>query len=81
MKQISAFILPPSSLLFSGHPVNSEPTAPRTITVPEKHAARIPYAGDIPLNSIPAGNYILRITVTDRIAGTSATQQTNLAVE
>lgn len=57
-------------------------TAPlRKINIREKDAARIPYEGEIPLNSISAGRYILQVTVKDRIAGTSAMQQTNITVE
>jgi VWFA-related protein len=51
------------------------------ITVPTQDATRIPYVGDIPLTSIPSGEYVLQIIVTDRSARTSATQQTNITVE
>jgi hypothetical protein len=36
---------------------------------------RLPYAAEIPLDSIPAGRYRLQVTVIDRIAKTSASQQ------
>ena len=37
--------------------------------------ARIPYGGQFPLESLPGGNYELQITITDRLAKTSATQR------
>lgn len=36
--------------------------------------ARLPYAAEIPLESMPAGRYLLQVVVIDRIAKTSATQ-------
>ncbi|MBV9957588.1 MAG: VWA domain-containing protein [Acidobacteria bacterium] len=35
---------------------------------------RLPYAAEIPLDSMPAGRYLLQVVVIDRIAKTSATQ-------
>ncbi len=41
---------------------------------------RLPYAAEIPLNTIPAGRYRLQVTVIDRIAKTSASQHVNFEV-
>jgi len=40
----------------------------------------IPYAGEFPLSSLPPGNYILELTVTDRTRKASATQQLPITV-
>lgn len=37
--------------------------------------ARLPYAAEINLDAMPAGRYLLQVTVIDRIAKTSATQR------
>ena len=42
---------------------------------------RIPFGGEITLDSIPSGQYILEITVDDQIAKTSVSQQTKITVE
>lgn len=42
--------------------------------------ARLPYAAEIPLNTIPAGRYRLQVTVIDRIAKTSASQQVTFEI-
>lgn len=41
---------------------------------------RLPYAADIPLSAMPAGRYRLQVTVIDRIAKTSATQNVSFEV-
>ena len=43
--------------------------------------SRIPYGGDFALSGLPAGRYILQITITDRIARTNASQRTAFNVE
>jgi hypothetical protein len=43
--------------------------------------SRIPYSAAIPLTNMPAGRYQLQITVTDRVAKTSATQQVNIEIQ
>jgi VWFA-related protein len=43
--------------------------------------ARIPYGGQFPLNALAPGRYTLQVTVTDKIANTSATQRTFFEVE
>jgi VWFA-related protein len=44
-------------------------------------AARIPYGADIALQTLPAGRYLLQVTVSDRAAKTSATQQISFEIE
>jgi hypothetical protein len=43
--------------------------------------ARIPYGGDFALSGLPTGRYILQVTITDRLANTSASQRTSFIVE
>jgi VWFA-related protein len=43
--------------------------------------ARLPYAADIPLDEMRAGRYLLQVTVIDRSAKTSASQQVSFEVE
>lgn len=43
--------------------------------------ARIPYSAAIPLTGMPVGRHLLQITITDRIAKTSATQQVNFDIQ
>lgn len=50
------------------------------VKVQSKDFARIAYGGEIPLNSVPSGQYILEVTVTDQISKTSASQQTKITV-
>jgi hypothetical protein len=43
--------------------------------------ARVPYAAEISLKGLPAGQYILQVTVVDRVAKRSASQQTNFEIQ
>jgi VWFA-related protein len=43
--------------------------------------ARIPYAAEISLSGLPAGQYLLQVTVVDRIAKRSASQNTRFAIQ
>ena len=43
--------------------------------------SRMPYGGDFALSGLPPGRYILQVTITDRIARTSAAQRTSFDVE
>lgn len=56
-------------------------TPPREVAAPEGSPGRIPYGGEIQLNSLPPGSYTLRVTVTDRLAKTNTTQQTAFIIE
>ncbi len=44
-------------------------------------AARLPYWAEIGLEQLPAGRYVLQVTATDRVAGTSVSQRSNFVVE
>ncbi len=48
---------------------------------PGTDSARIPYGADIGLKSMPAGRYVLQVTINDRTAQTSATQQTTFEIQ
>ncbi|HEV2704894.1 MAG TPA: VWA domain-containing protein [Pyrinomonadaceae bacterium] len=43
--------------------------------------ARIPYAAEIPLETLPVGRYVLQVTAIDRAAKSSASQRVNFIVE
>ena len=43
--------------------------------------ARIVYGADIALKTLPAGRYFLKVTVTDRLAQSSSTQQVSFQIE
>jgi VWFA-related protein len=40
-----------------------------------KELRRLPYAAELPLNGLPPGRYLLKLTVIDRVAKSSASQQ------
>lgn len=42
---------------------------------------RIAYGGEIPLRTLPAGQYVLQVTAKDQLANTTAVQQTKITVE
>jgi VWFA-related protein len=56
-------------------------TPMRTVRVAPDDLARIFCGGEVELNSLPSGKYILEVTVTDQVAKTSASQQTRITVE
>ena len=57
-------------------------TALRKITVEGlPDLTRIPYAAEIPLSGLPAGRYLLQVTVVDRVAKKSASQQNRFAID
>ncbi|HWS98981.1 MAG TPA: VWA domain-containing protein [Pyrinomonadaceae bacterium] len=57
-------------------------TPARKISTPQgTDLARIPYGADIGLNNLPAGRYVLQLTINDRTARTTATQQATFDVE
>jgi len=41
---------------------------------------RIPYAAEVSLNGLPAGRYLLQVTVVDRVSKKSASQQSRFEV-
>ena len=66
-------------ILRMGQPILTTPVRP--VTVAPDDLARIFCGGEIQLDSVPPGQYILEVTVTDQIAKTSASQQTKITVE
>ncbi|HKQ51688.1 MAG TPA: VWA domain-containing protein [Pyrinomonadaceae bacterium] len=57
-------------------------TPARKIGTPQgTDPARVPYGADIALNNLPAGRYLLQVTISDRAARTSATEQTTFDIE
>lgn len=44
-------------------------------------AARIPYGADIALQTLPPGRYLLQVTITDKVAKTTAAQQVSFDIE
>src|SRR6185295_16823762 len=62
-----------------GQPVTT--TALKKISVDDiPDVTRIPYAAEISLNGLPAGRYLLQITVVDRVAKKSASQQSRFEI-
>ena len=63
-----------------GEPVVT--TAQRKVSTEDfTDLARIPYAAEISLGGLPAGQYVLQVTVVDRIAKRSASQQTHFEIQ
>ena len=63
-----------------GQPVTT--TALRKISVEGlPDLTRIPYAAEISLSGLPAGRYLLQVTVVDRVAKKSASQQNRFAID
>ena len=66
-------------ILRAGQVVKSSPM--QQVTVETQDFARIPYGGEISLDSLPAGQYLLQVTVMDQITGTSASEQARITIE
>ena len=66
-------------ILRAGQVVKTTPM--KSVPVASQDFLRIPFGGEITLDSIPPGQYILEITVDDQIAKTSFSQQTKIMVE
>ena len=57
-------------------------TALRRISVEGlQDLTRIPYAAEVSLSGLPAGRYLLQVTVVDRVAKKSASQQNRFAID
>jgi hypothetical protein len=56
-------------------------TALKKIATTGVDLERLPYAADLSLADLPAGQYVLQVTVVDRVARTSATQQTRFTIQ
>ena len=63
-----------------GQPIINSP-ARKLAIAPGTDLTRIPYGADIALQSLPAGRYLLQVTVSDRTAKTSASQQITFDIE
>lgn len=66
-------------ILRAGKVVKSSPM--QQVTVAAQDFARIACAGEISLDSVPAGLYLLQVTVTDQIARTTTSQQARITIE
>lgn len=53
---------------------------PRQLSTEGQDSARLPYAAEIPLNTLPAGRYMLQVTVEDRLAKTKTKQTVSFEV-
>ena len=63
-----------------GQPVVTTPL--KKVTVEQSDdMKRIPYAAEVALGGLPSGRYVLQVSVVDRIAKTSATQQTRFLIQ
>jgi VWFA-related protein len=63
-----------------GQPVVT--TVQRKVAVEDStDLARLPYAAEIPLGGLPAGEYVLQVSVVDRVAKRSASQQTHFEIQ
>ena len=66
-------------LLRGGQIVKTTPM--KSVPVAAQDFVRIPFIGEIALDSIPSGAYILEIVVDDQIAKTTVSQRTKITVE
>ena len=66
-------------LMDAGRIVKSTPM--QSVAVESQDLMRIPFGGEIALDSTPPGQYILEITVDDQIAGTKISQKARVIVE
>ncbi|HKB64279.1 MAG TPA: VWA domain-containing protein [Pyrinomonadaceae bacterium] len=53
----------------------------RSVTLETQDSARLAFGGEIPLDSVPSGQYVIEIVATDQIAKTSASQRARITVE
>ncbi|HYU97271.1 MAG TPA: VWA domain-containing protein [Pyrinomonadaceae bacterium] len=53
----------------------------RSVSAETQDLARLPFGGEIPLDSMPAGQYVIEIVATDQFARTSTSQKTKITVE
>lgn len=66
-------------ILSGGQVVKSTPV--QSVPLESPDLIRIPFGGEIGLDSIPSGQYILEITVDDQIAGEKVSQRARITVE
>lgn len=68
-----------AQILRAGQVVKSSPV--QQVAVEAQDVARIPYGGEISLDSLPAGRYLLKVTVTDQTTRASASEQARITIE
>jgi VWFA-related protein len=56
-------------------------TALKKMATEDADPDRLPYAADLSLADLPPGRYLLKVTVIDRVSGTSAFQQARFEIE
>jgi VWFA-related protein len=56
-------------------------TALKKITTEGVDLDRLPYAADLSLADLPAGQYVLQVTAVDRVSKTSASQQNRFSIQ
>ncbi|MBA3354638.1 MAG: VWA domain-containing protein, partial [Pyrinomonadaceae bacterium] len=56
-------------------------TALKKITTAGVDLDRLPYAADLSLSGLPAGQYVLQVTAVDRVSKTSASQQSRFLIQ
>jgi len=61
-----------TQVLTGDRPVMTSPMV--QVSAEGQDASRLPYAAEIPLAALPTGQYVLQVTVVDRVAKTSVTQ-------
>ena len=66
-------------LLRGGQVLRTMPTL--RVSADTQDLARLPFGGEIPLESMPSGQYVLEIIATDQIARTSASQKAKITVQ
>lgn len=66
-------------VLTSGQAVMTPPEV-RVNTEKQTNLDNVTYAGEFPLSSLPPGRYVLDVTITDRTAKTSASQQFSFTI-
>jgi VWFA-related protein len=66
-------------LLRGGQIIKTTPM--KSVPIASQDFVRIPFGGEIALDSIPSGPYILEIVVDDQIAKTTVTERTKITVE
>jgi hypothetical protein len=72
-------VLIQAQVLRAGKPVLTLPWS--KVSVEARDFARIAYGGEVQLRTLPAGQYVLQVTVKDELANTTAVQQTKMTVE
>ena len=55
--------------------------AMRSVSLEKQDLTRLPFGGEIPLDSLPSGPYVIEVIATDQNAKTSASQRAKITVE